>query len=404
MIRNRFLLSILMLLGVVHSGYAQSTMNLRIMTYNLLGYPVSFTTADTRYNDLKPILQYIQPDIVSVNELKDNGDDRFADTLLVRSFLPSGVAPYTHADMITPSGDLNNMLFYNTDKLLLVSHTETYAPVRNFDHYRLLVLDPDLSCHHDSTFISVITIHMKASNTTADATTRGDEATAIKNYMNASIPSSDNVFVCGDLNLYDETEIAYTTLDGAGAVHDLTDVLGPWTRNDISSINSFTQSTRSTANPGGSGGVTGGLDDRFDFIWMNQNLLSGAQNCDYVSNSMSIFGNDALHFNLAIIESPPNAVISTSLANNVFNMSDHYPVYGDFLCTFPTVTAWAVAGSSTACASSNQTYSVPAGAGCTYNWIISNGTILSGQGTSSVVVQWTNGSSAGNISCEYSCP
>ena len=52
----------------------------------------------------------------------------------------------------------------------------------------------------------------------------------------------------------------------------------------------------------------------------------------------------------------------------------------------PVITA-----SSAACANELTTYSVPAVAGNTYLWIVSGGTIVSGQGTNSIQVQWNNG-------------
>jgi uncharacterized protein (DUF1501 family) len=52
----------------------------------------------------------------------------------------------------------------------------------------------------------------------------------------------------------------------------------------------------------------------------------------------------------------------------------------------PVITA-----SSAACANGITAYSVPAVAGNTYLWIVSGGTIVSGQGTNSIQVQWNNG-------------
>ena len=50
-----------------------------------------------------------------------------------------------------------------------------------------------------------------------------------------------------------------------------------------------------------------------------------------------------------------------------------------------------ISGSSTCCINSQQTYSVPNIAGSTYNWTVTGGTIISGQGTNQITVQWDNG-------------
>jgi uncharacterized protein (DUF1501 family) len=57
-------------------------------------------------------------------------------------------------------------------------------------------------------------------------------------------------------------------------------------------------------------------------------------------------------------------------------------------CVAPTPV---ITASSAACVNGITTYSVPAVAGNTYLWIVSGGTIVSGQGTNSIQVQWSNG-------------
>lgn len=47
-----------------------------------------------------------------------------------------------------------------------------------------------------------------------------------------------------------------------------------------------------------------------------------------------------------------------------------------------------IAGSLTVCNNGLQTYTVPAVLGSTYNWTVTNGTIIAGQNTNAIVVQW----------------
>ena len=51
----------------------------------------------------------------------------------------------------------------------------------------------------------------------------------------------------------------------------------------------------------------------------------------------------------------------------------------------------AVVGNSSVCNNSLQTYSIAPILGSTYNWTVTSGNIVSGQGTNQITVQWGNG-------------
>lgn len=60
--------------------------------------------------------------------------------------------------------------------------------------------------------------------------------------------------------------------------------------------------------------------------------------------------------------------------------------------TVETTPVPVINGVADACATVQQTYTVPLTSGNTYTWTVSaNGTIISGQGTNSIVVQWNSG-------------
>ncbi|HNL06866.1 MAG TPA: hypothetical protein PKH93_04775 [Chitinophagales bacterium] len=61
--------------------------------------------------------------------------------------------------------------------------------------------------------------------------------------------------------------------------------------------------------------------------------------------------------------------------------------------------------STTSCAGSTATYTVsnPGSTGTSYNWIVTGGTILSGQGTTSITVQWATAGS-GTVSIQQTTP
>lgn len=64
------------------------------------------------------------------------------------------------------------------------------------------------------------------------------------------------------------------------------------------------------------------------------------------------------------------------------------PVVEAVCCVSPTPL---ISGSNSSCVGQTQTYSVPATAGHTYLWEAIGGTIVSGQGTHQIAVQWNNG-------------
>lgn len=75
------------------------------------------------------------------------------------------------------------------------------------------------------------------------------------------------------------------------------------------------------------------------------------------------------------------------------------PVVNSACCVPPTPV---ITGSSAVCIGT-QNYSVPATAGHTYIWDVVGGTILSGQGTNQIQVQWSSGT-AGTVSVTESTP
>lgn len=60
-----------------------------------------------------------------------------------------------------------------------------------------------------------------------------------------------------------------------------------------------------------------------------------------------------------------------------------------------------VNGEDIVCSNSTEVYNAPKWPGVTYDWQISGGAILSGQGTNTVVVQWGGGPGTGTISVNY---
>ena len=319
----------------ISSNQLFSQTNLNVMSYNLLNYP--YGTGGINYernNDFAKIVDYNGSDLILAVEINTEiGNDSLLAALNRTTNKNFERAEYYHF------GDygLGNMLFYDADKFGLLSQTEIFALPRDISHYHLFVKEDDLACHQDTTFIDVFSVHLKASEGTSNMAQRTTACQNLVNYID-NLPAESNIIVGGDFNFYDDTnEEGYDILLDANNQQVLNDVVGHWVRNNYSYRHLFTQSTRSADFAGSNGGATGGLDDRFDFQFMNDNLINGNQGITYQTNSYLVFGNDGYHYNQAIIDpnvSVPSGTlnndISDELAYSLFNMSDHFPIITEY--------------------------------------------------------------------------
>lgn len=94
---------------------------------------------------------------------------------------------------------------------------------------------------------------------------------------------------------------------------------------------------------------------------------------------------------------PDNSLVPTTYNNDIWQYLNQ--VMCNQTCTFTPL----ITGSNAACSNGTQTYLVPAIAGSTYNWTVLGGTILLGQGTNQITVQWNNGTE-GTVNIEQTIP
>jgi len=151
---------------------------------------------------------------------------------------------------------------------------------------------------------------------------------AVERFTNEFEDLDPNSFVIfsGDLNLYSSTEPAYVELLNPENPITLTDPIstpGAWSNNsNFQEVH--TQSTRVSSGPFGAG-AGGGLDDRFDFMMISENMLSNPK-LRYVADTYFAYGNNGNCFNGSINEPGCGGTFSVSLREDLYNMSDHLPV------------------------------------------------------------------------------
>lgn len=325
--KNLFILGFLFV-----SMWASSQDTIRIMTYNLLYYNLITdfcTTTNNSLDDkdgwLKTVIAHTLPDIVAFNEVLDNVQTKYH---LKGSVLNvDGRTNYMEA----PSYELNNLssfLYYDKNKFSLFEVYNINTGVsRSCKIYKLLRKNTD-----PKIFLYVIPAHLAAgSNSIAD---RAQMADSVISYI-ASRGDNDNFIFLGDLNFYTSKESGFQKLTNNSnpeyRFYDPINQLGDWHIN-ASFKNYHTQSTHTDD---GGCKVPGGLDDRFDIILVDDDILSGASRVKYIEDSYTTVGQDGNHFNQSLIAGG-NTSVPSDLLNALYNMSDHLPVYADFVVGAPS--------------------------------------------------------------------
>lgn len=295
---------------------AQDT--LTVMAYNILNYPASnFSKADT----LKPIIKHVQPDIFLITELTSFSG---INLILNDALNVDGVTHYQNATYFD-GPDTDNMLFYNSNKLELYSQYEIPTSLRNISEYVLFYKSPGLGPGDDTIFIHCYMAHLKASQGWSNEQQRNQEAVVFKNYLDNKAATLENVVFGGDMNIYGDFEPAHNTILNGGSVnlYDPINAPGLWHANSFFA-DIHTQSPRTALLP--DGGSNGGMDDRFDWIFISDDVRSGHNYFKYIPNSYYALGNDGNHYNQSILATPTNTSAPQNVIEALHYMSDHLPV------------------------------------------------------------------------------
>ena len=290
------------------------------MTYNILNYE----DENNREDDYALILDFTQPDLIVAQEIiGQTGYSHFqSDVLDVVD--PNGwsSAPFTNQ---TAQQDI--ALYYKHDIFTFVSTSVVYTAQSSGtrDVIQWIML------HNLSGLeFNIYGVHLKASSGSSNANQRLQETTILRNHLNEL--AANSFIVAGDFNIYSNnssSEPAFDMLTGAsdnnnGRLFDPIDRIGHW-HNNSSYSDVHTQSPRTSSF---GGGANGGMDDRFDWLFVSQSILDETSSMYYVDGTYCAFGNDGNHFNDAINDGTNNSV-SAEMADALHDASDHLPVYMD---------------------------------------------------------------------------
>ncbi len=307
---------------------AQDTVN--VMTYNILNYGC-FTSYCTMANNdpfvkedyLKTVFEYASPDVVGINEIGGASQayaNRLLDTVLNNVF-PGRYAKSNFFNTTTSS--LVNMLYYDVAKFGMKQQWSINDGIRDICFLKLYYKSPDI-LQGDTVFITFISMHLKAGTETTDEEDRAVETQALMDHIyNNNL--TGNIIVMGDFNVYGSNEDCFQNLVNYSVssvrFYDPINKLGNW-NNSFSFADYHTQSTCSYCNECA---ASGGMDDRFDFILINESIKYNTAKASYVTGSYKAIGQDGDHFNLSVSDNT-NTSAPANVIYAVQNASDHLPV------------------------------------------------------------------------------
>ena len=306
--------------GLLSCTAAQS--DYTFLTYNLLNYE----DEDDRESYYQEIIGEIQPDLIVCQEVVGTtGYNHFLDDVL------NDVQPneWSGADFTNQSASQDIALYYKLEHFSFIStaiiNTAQSSGTRDVVEWVLEHVESGVQ-------FRVYSLHLKASSGDNNAQERLEETTVLRNYLN-ELPSGSHFIVGGDFNIYSNnssSEPAFDMLTAAGSdtdgqLFDPINRIGHW-HNNNAFADVHTQSPRTTQFGGGS---PGGMDDRFDWIFVSAAVLEDSYDMTYVHDTYIAFGNDGQHFNQAI-NSGTNSAVSQTIADALHAASDHLPVFASF--------------------------------------------------------------------------
>ncbi|MDB4497299.1 T9SS type A sorting domain-containing protein [Flavobacteriaceae bacterium] len=308
--------------------------------YNVLNYSDSEVSRN-KTPFLSTILGEVKPDLFMVCEMIDEIGSNY---LFENSIIPFNEnfqkAPFEENQ--SGSYSLQQMVYYNTKKLILEETRVITADTRDINQYTFKINTENGNTNPIT--IEVFVTHLKASTGSSNRQRRLNSIQSFVSYTN-NIADDSYVLFAGDLNFYTSNEEGYQHLiDDRNPIVIIDPIDRPtpnfpddgidyyenynstyfWNNSSFRDIHS--QSTR-TSNIGfiDDSGSTGGLDDRFDFIMMSKNFNTSTS-LYYVNDSYKVIGNNGNCYNSFISNPNCSGGYSQTLRDALIEFSDHLPI------------------------------------------------------------------------------
>jgi len=289
---------------------------------NFAGCNSTNNNIDDKNEYLNTIVEYVQPDILTVNEIYKTS--YYHEYLKDYALNINGTDYYEMGNIPNLSnGYTVNQIYYNSEKLTMVSNNPVETNIRDIDIFKLSIDNNGT----ETIYLNCVVAHLKAGQ--GYESERANETNKLMTYLDTS-NASGNYLMSGDFNVYTFSEEAFQNLvyhpNNNIRFYDPINTMGSWNNNSYyASVH--TQSTHTSGEcPSG-----GGMDDRFDFILAADEIINGTDKITYLPGSYKALGQDGQHFNKSLISSPTNTTVPYEVLNALYNMSDHLPVIMDLV-------------------------------------------------------------------------
>ena len=220
-------------------------------------------------------------------------------------------------------------IVYNTQTVELVDEvpvgtTSVNAASRQTMRYELRPIG-----YGESATLYAYNSHYKAGSTATDQDRRNAEARSIRGDANR-LSADANMIMAGDFNIRSCDEAMFQTLTAPGSSQVFDPVNLAHTNcnwNNRSSLRRW--HTQSPADGSDGTLVTGGMDDRFDFQMVTDDLLDG-EGLSVIPDTYRTFGNNGSHHLNDAVNASRNTAASRPILNALARTSDHLPVVVDY--------------------------------------------------------------------------
>ena len=335
------------------SAFCQ-TDTLRVMAYNVLNYgeyPLCQGPNINYHNYLKTIVQYANPDILSLEKMgsiKYSSSDHaytaeidFQDSILKYALNPVFPGRFNYAPFTNYSGaNTFSMMYYNQQKLGCIGIVLNYPNNEDFNTYKLFYKDPNLATTHDTTFLYVTVNHDISGS--SSATERGLQIAGVMNQMKSKFMHLANMINMGDFNVRYSTEPLYQTLTNPSDTNfryydppfypdALFSYPADWDSDPDIYTKYLTTSTRALGNVPNSCGTNGGGKNWYDHIFLSPWIVNNTNYISYIHNSYRAIGNDGHRLGISVNDAPTNTSAPAPVIDALFQMSNKYPVMVDLL-------------------------------------------------------------------------
>lgn len=304
------------------------------MSYNVLNFPMGFMP--DRQDTLKKILDYVQPDILLIQELRNAYG---LELILEESFadVPGAHKSSTFIPLQSNQNSdfaLQQAIVYDTLVFGMAEERLKTTPTRDINIHKMFFKEENLSVTQDTSFLYIFNTHLKSSQGENNEQLRLAAAQIFVNEL-ANLDPDIPILFGGDFNLYTSDEPAYQLLldeENAIQMEDPINAPGNWTSSSYPFKQILTQSTRfSQIYDDGAGG---GLDDRFDFVLASSNLLDGSGPVSLDPSTYVALSNNGTCYNQNITQCIEDNDVPSEIIWALYYMSDHLPVVFDLELDF----------------------------------------------------------------------